>query len=329
MVDGPYIFWESEEDYIELNFHYDGSEFVLNKAHKNLDEHPEIEIEFNKQKVKIPLRKKFAPPNSHYQKAEKIIAFGDIHGEFDKLVQLLIAHQIIDEQFNWTFARGHLVFCGDIFDRGKQVTECLWLIYHLEQQAASFGGCVHYLLGNHEIMSLTGDLRYLQQKYKLITASALLEYKDLFNRESELGRWLRNRNMVVTINDLLFVHAGLAPSIKQNIENLNHLIRAYLNGDDQHFYFINDPYSPIWYRGYMYAWQGTAKVSQNEMENILQHYGIKKIIFAHTEVDRITPLYQQSAIAIDVPFKKHAQALLIKDNEFYQLDEMGRQQKLF
>jgi hypothetical protein len=43
------------------------------------------------------------------------------------------------------------------------VTETLWFVYSLEQQAALQGGKGHALLGNHEIMSL-------EKKYKNINA---------------------------------------------------------------------------------------------------------------------------------------------------------------
>ncbi len=59
-----------------------------------------------------------------------------------------------------------------MFDRGEQVTECLWLIYSLEEKAKAVGGYVHFVLGNHEIMNLQGDFRYVQEKYK-ITAQVM------------------------------------------------------------------------------------------------------------------------------------------------------------
>ncbi len=48
------------------------------------------------------------------------------------------------------------MFAGDMFDRGDQVTECLWLVYALEETAKAAGGYVHFILGNHELMNLQG-----------------------------------------------------------------------------------------------------------------------------------------------------------------------------
>lgn len=328
MIDGPYIFWQSEEEYLELNFELQGNEWEEKKEVKNIHQFPAVEVNLMDRTLSIPLKKEFSPESAGFKHARKIIAFGDIHGEFVHLVNMLIASQIIDENFNWIFGEGHLVFCGDIFDRGSQVTECLWLIYFLEKQAEQSGGFVHYLLGNHEVMSLTGDHRYLHQKYKKLASLLNLEYQDLFNLESELGRWLRNKNTLIAINDLLFVHAGISPDFQIKISEVNRIVQEYLAGDDRHFYFVNDPHSPLWYRGYMYSWQGSKQASQAEIEEILHIFAAKKIVFAHTEVESITSLFQDMAIAIDVSFKKFPQALLIVGNEFYKIDKSGIRKKL-
>lgn len=96
----------------------------------------------------------------------------DTHGEYEILAELLQAQGIVDRELRWSFGRGHLVFLGDVFDRGPNQTEILWLIYQLEAEAARAGGGVHLLLGNHEAMVLRGDERYLNPRYSQ-TAKAL------------------------------------------------------------------------------------------------------------------------------------------------------------
>src|SRR4030042_1464802 len=85
----------------------------------------------------------------NHDSVEKILVIWDIHGGYDSLVKLLINNSIIDIHLNWNWDKGHLVFLGDIFDRGDKVTEALWLIYKLDHQAMSQGGAVHLLYGNH------------------------------------------------------------------------------------------------------------------------------------------------------------------------------------
>ena len=66
------------------------------------------------------------PAITQYQ-TKKLAAISDIHGQYNSMKQLLMVHGIIDEQLNWSFGTGHLVITGDVFDRGEQVTEALWL----------------------------------------------------------------------------------------------------------------------------------------------------------------------------------------------------------
>src|SRR5690606_18087899 len=67
-------------------------------------------------------------PDIIYPAVDKLAVFSDIHGQFSIMTKLLRAHHIIDNDDNWAFGQGHLVLVGDVFDRGPQVTESLWLL---------------------------------------------------------------------------------------------------------------------------------------------------------------------------------------------------------
>ena len=90
---------------------------------------------------------------------EKIVAISDAHGQYDLVINLLRANQVIDENNNWIYGEGHLVITGDNLDRGDKVLDILWFLFFLEKEAAKAGGKVHVLLGNHEVMVLQGDIR--------------------------------------------------------------------------------------------------------------------------------------------------------------------------
>jgi hypothetical protein len=87
---------------------------------------------------------------------EKIIAIGDLHGDYDNFVQILKGTGLVDEGLHWAAGKTHLVQTGDILDRGTQARNCLDLLMRLEPEAAAAGGMVHVLLGNHEEMNITG-----------------------------------------------------------------------------------------------------------------------------------------------------------------------------
>ena len=97
------------------------------------------------------------PPNSN----ELLVAIADVHGDFDDFCAILQRVELIDEQRRWTGGKVTLVQLGDLIDRGPKPREVLDLMISLDDQAAKAGGRVVSLLGNHEVMNLMGDLRYV------------------------------------------------------------------------------------------------------------------------------------------------------------------------
>ena len=92
---------------------------------------------------------------------EPVVAVGDIHGAFDNFVAILRAAQVIDNRNRWIGRRMVLVQTGDVLDRGPDSRKAIDLIRRLERDAQRAGGRVVSLLGNHELMRLTSDLRYV------------------------------------------------------------------------------------------------------------------------------------------------------------------------
>lgn len=90
-----------------------------------------------------------------------IIAIGDVHGDFDDFCLILKHVGLIDEQLHWTGGHTTVVQTGDLLDRGPKERQNLELMMSLEDEAKKAGGQVVSLLGNHEMMNLMGDLRYV------------------------------------------------------------------------------------------------------------------------------------------------------------------------
>ena len=164
---------------------------------------------------------------SSFNRVKKIAALSDIHGQYDLLIELLQNNKIIDKNLNWSFGKGHFVIVGDIFDRGNKVNEILWFIYELEMQAKNAGGRVHYLLGNHEYMVLYNDLRYIHEKYNIVSKLLNLEYDQLYGDNTIIGRWLRSKSTIVKINDILFTHGGISEDFISQIVPLK-------EGEEEH-----------------------------------------------------------------------------------------------
>jgi hypothetical protein len=93
--------------------------------------------------------------------APRVVAVGDVHGAYDNFVEVLQMAGLVDGDAHWVGGTTHLVQTGDILDRGKDALNVIELIQRLEKEAKKAGGRVHFLLGNHEVMNMLGDFRYV------------------------------------------------------------------------------------------------------------------------------------------------------------------------
>src|ERR1700730_11562614 len=98
---------------------------------------------------------------STFQGVQRIVAIGDVHGDYDQFVSLLHSAGLIGAGNKWTGGKTHLVQTGDVLDRGPASRKVMDLLMALEPQAKKAGGDIHPLLGNHEAMNMYGDLRYV------------------------------------------------------------------------------------------------------------------------------------------------------------------------
>jgi hypothetical protein len=101
-----------------------------------------------------------ARAQAQWDNVERIVVIGDLHGDYDKFADMLQQAQLIDARGNWAGGRTHLVQLGDVPDRAPDTRRIMDLLMQLEPQARRAGGYVHALIGNHEAMNVTGDLRY-------------------------------------------------------------------------------------------------------------------------------------------------------------------------
>src|SRR5213594_1370815 len=93
--------------------------------------------------------------------ANSVVAIGDVHGDFDDFVTILQKAGLIDEQHHWTGGKTTFVQVADRLDRGPKPRDVMDLMMSLEKEAPKAGGRVVGLLGNHEMMNIMGDLRYV------------------------------------------------------------------------------------------------------------------------------------------------------------------------
>ncbi len=187
-----------------------------------------------------PVRARAAAAPCEFDNVERIVAVGDVHGAHDQLRQILQTAGVVDADGKWTGGKTHFVQTGDVFDRGPDSLKTLEYLRKLTREAERAGGRVHALLGNHEVMRLMADYRYVHpgeyDAFKTPGSAALrervasqyspddrakilaeplgmIEMIDAFKPQADHGAYLRGLNTTVRINGIVFVHGGINPEL--------------------------------------------------------------------------------------------------------------------
>lgn len=280
----------------------------------------------------VQLKKSYKTEKSVFRSPSKLFVISDIEGQYDYFKQILQAAGVMDKNFKWTFGKGALVVVGDVFDRGSQVTECLWLIYHLEEAAKKNGGHVHYILGNHEVMNMNGDYRYVNPKYMELAKQQDVPYQNFYGKQTELGRWLRTKNIMEKVGDLLFVHGGVSKELNNLeliIDSINMRARMYYDQSAESMPPLEQllllDEGPLWYRGYF----TDPPATKEQIDSTLQQFRVKRVIIGHTPVEQISTFYEGKVINVDVPHAKGiSEGLLIEDKKYYRINLQGKKDLL-
>lgn len=333
ITDGPYIFYEGRKiivKWVENNL------LITETVTKNNIEHFKSKFKVFPDYERLNKRFKSGNYKQDYQEVEKFIAISDIHGQYDLFVELLQAHNVIDKNGDWSFGNGHLVVNGDIFDRGEGVTEALWLVYQLSLQAEKEEGKVHYLMGNHEAMVLDKDLRYVNKKY--LNNAALMDttYDYLYSDKTFMGRWLRTRPLIITINNTLITHAGISTKFIDYQLTIQKTNKLYLNNivgqawetirTDSVLVFLSDADGPLWHREYF----DENEFTEDNLNLVLKYFNKDYLIVGHTSLKEVTTLLNGKVFAIDSSIKlgKEGEILIYENAEFFKGNLSGERTKL-
>ena len=104
-----------------------------------------------------------------YSAPYKLIAIGDLHGDYNATILSLLKGKIINKKLEWVAGKTHVVQLGDILDRRTRSDDTtdedsefkiLKLFIKLQREAYNSGGAFHCIIGNHEFMNVQGDFSY-------------------------------------------------------------------------------------------------------------------------------------------------------------------------
>ena len=241
----------------------------------------------------------------------RIVAIGDLHGDYKSTIKSLQICNLINKSRNWVGGNTILVQIGDILDRGgRDITygdedseiKIINLFFKLKKQAIKQRGDVICLIGNHELMNFQGIFDYCSKKsianfgtkrkreqfYKPGNKMCLFMNK-LFKAIHKIGPWI-------------FVHGGIRPylSNKYSIDKINNLMKYYLNGNTdlentKEFkeLFLEDK-SILWYREF-----SNDKVNCTLLRKSLKNLNAKYMVVGHTPQDNINSKCKNQIWRID------------------------------
>lgn len=205
---------------------------------------------------------------SRYPSTGRLVAIGDLHGDLEATRNALALAGAIDAEDRWIGGDLVVVQTGDILDRGDDAMEILELMDALAEQARAAGGEIHLLNGNHELMNVKLDMRY-------VSVGGYLDFLPGEKRDPEaataqevvdgvaerilairpggtVARRFAERNVIVVVGDTVFVHGGVLPHIVDyGIERINQETRQWIRGDlrcPPEPLFGSD--GPVWSRHY-------------------------------------------------------------------------------
>lgn len=204
------------------------------------------------------------------------VALGDLHGDLAQAQATLRLAGLIDAEARWIGGDAWLIQTGDITDRGPDSRALIHLLRDLGPQAEAAGGKVVALLGNHEVMNLHGDLRYVHPGDYAQFGGPEARAAALGPGGDE-GRWLRERAAVAQVGDTVFVHGGVAPQwATRGVDGLNAAVaESIARGGGE----VTGDSGPLWLRAYVQAPEADACPA---LEQALATLGAKRMVVGHT-----------------------------------------------
>ena len=238
-------------------------------------------------------------PPLRYPAAKRVVAIGDLHGDLAAARAAMRLAGAIDDRDRWTGGDLVVVQTGDVVDRGDDDRARVDLFARLEIEAAEAGGAFRPLIGNHELMNVGGNLRY-------VGGGSMGAFDDLvpgFAGLPELARYpavqrgriaafrpggpvaaiLARRNVIAIVGDTLFVHAGVLPAhVAYGLDRINREARAYLRGEAVlEPAILKAPDSPVWTRLYSFDAAPPPDACRT-LDDALAAAGAARMVVGHT-----------------------------------------------
>lgn len=251
---------------------------------------------------------------SRYPAAERVVALGDVHGDLDAMREALWLAEVIDEQDDWVGGETVVVQTGDLLDRGDDEQEIVDILEKLQAQAKAAGGALHVLNGNHELMNVDLDFRYVTEAGFADFADApgvdpddsavagfephMRARASAFMPGGAYATKLAAHPVVLVVGDTAFAHGGVLPRYAENIKGLNLEVAKWLLGeDDRGRRIVEDDDSPVWSRHYS---DDPSSRDCRRLDEALEILGVERMVVGHTVQTEISSECDDKVWLVDV-----------------------------
>tara|TARA_Y100000741_G_C18258319_1_gene559727 strand:- start:1005 stop:1934 length:930 start_codon:yes stop_codon:yes gene_type:complete len=267
----------------------------------------------------------------------KIIAIGDIHGDFQVFIKLLQMCKLINKNLEWIGDDTYLIQLGDTLDGKRPETaidpsfleesgeiEIIRLILDLDAQAKKFKGRVISLIGNHELYPyyLENDKQFIRDYVK---KRDIEQFKKIFKTDrikflkpggmggSLLGR---TRPLVLQLGEFIFIHGSITDKLinynlnpqtgKVDISKINKSTSLWLQGKSKIPKFLEemDEENPVFSRLYSKS-KIFNKTECSKFSDQLKFFeGANYVVMGHSRFKEINAACNNSLIRTDIALSR-------------------------
>ena len=215
---------------------------------------------------------------------DRVVAIGDLHGDLEAARKALRLAGAIDSDDHWSGGTLAVVQTGDVLDRGHDDRRILAFLERLRGEARRAGGELIALTGNHELMNVAGDFRY-------ITRGGFDAFDGpegrlrAFRPGGPYALLLSDHPIYVRVGDTLFVHGGiLHKHVAYGLDRMQDELRAWMQGKQPEPPLIAMAEDgPVWTRVYSDPSQPSDCA---QLMQVLDALDAKRMVVGHTPQQR-------------------------------------------
>jgi hypothetical protein len=216
--------------------------------------------------------------------AKQLYVLGDVHSDYDRMVELLAGTRLIAPNpatpaaVRWTGGADVIVCTGDMIDKYDHGLSVIALLRALQARAAAAGGQVIITMGNHEADFLAdsgGDKKGAEFETELESVGIAPRDVATGKDSASIGMWLRNLPIAAKVGDWFFCHAGNTGGL--TIAQLDQQIESQVGQHGFACPILEDDNSLIQARMHprpWWDWDGQAPAIRDQAANAVAQPGV-------------------------------------------------------